>query len=223
MVILAISVDVGEESPVIEVVDGIFKDGVHGSVSPKVTTEPAGERLHRLVRGVVRSGVQFDDSCFFFPFCLAVEPCHPSIVELLDKAGEPLGSIIKRDGKVREALPILLISRQTFVKVVIVIIHPLLKCRKIGLEPLDFLSVDIILDPDGGSKSGSDGPELVQGQIGCGSKDVLHRGGGEGESPGVSGGKSDSCTFLIDLAHSEGIVCSKTKMSWETFSVLFRG
>ena len=223
LVVLAISVDIGEESPVVEVIDGILKDGVCGLVSPKVMMEPGRERLHGLVRGVVGSGVQFDDSCLFFPFGLAVKPCHPSIIELLDEAGKPLGPIVEGDGEVQKVFLILLISGWTFAKAIVVVIHPLLKCHKIGLESLDLLPMDIILDLDGGSKSGDNGPELVWGQIRCGSEDILHRGGREGEPPGVSGGKSNSCTFFGDFTHLKGIVCAEAKMSWEMFSVQFRG
>ena len=223
LVILTILVDVGEESPVVEVIDGVLKDGIHGLVAPEATMEPAREWLHWLVRGVVGSSVQFDDSCLFLPLCLTVESCHPSIVELLNEAGESLGTIVKGDGEVWEMFSVLLIPGWAFAEViVVVIIHLLLKGCEIGLKTLDFLPMDIILDLDGSSKSSNDGPELVQGRVRCGSKDILHRGGGEGESPGVSGGESDSRTFLVDFAHSEGIVCSEAEMSWETFSVLFR-
>ena len=223
LVILTISVDIGKESPVIEVVDGILEDGICGLVAPKAMTEPGREQLHGFVRGVVGSGVQFNDLCLFFPFGLAVKPCHPSIIELLDEAGKPLSPIIEGDGKVRKVLLILLVSGRTFAEVIVVVVHPLLKCRKIGLEPLNLLPMDIISDLDGGGESGDNGPELVWGRIRCGSKDVLHRGGREGEPPGVSGGESNSHTFFSDFTHSKGIVCAKAKMSWESFSGLFRG
>ena len=223
LVVLAISVDISKESPVVEVVDGILKDGIYGLVTPKVTTEPGGERLHGFVRGIVRSGIQFDNSCLFLPLGLTVEPGHPSIIKLLDKAGKSFSSIVKGDGEVRKVLSILLISGWAFAEVIVVIIHPLLKCHKIGLKPLNLLPMDIVLDLDGGSKSGDNGPELVQGQIRCGSKDILHRGGREGEPPGVSGGESNSRTFFSDFAHSKGIIRAEAKMSWEAVSVLFRG
>ena len=223
LVILAILVDISKESPVTKVIDSVLEDGICGLVAPKATMEPGGERLHGFVRGVVGSGIQFDDLCLFFPLGLAVEPCHPSIVKLLDKAGKPLGPVVKGDGKVRKVFLILLISRWTFAEVIVVIIHPLLKCHKIGLEPLDLLPMDIISDPDGGSKSSDNGPELVWGWIRCGSEDILHRGGREGEPPGVSGGESNSCTFFSDFAHLKGIIRTEAKMSWEAVSVLFRG
>ena len=223
LVILSISMDVSKESPVVEVVDGVLEDGVCGLVAPKATTEPGGEQLHGFVRGVVGGGVQFNDLCLFFSFSPAVKPCHPSIVELLDEAGESFGPIIERDGEVWKAFLIFFISGWTFAEVIIIVVHPLLKCHKISLKPLDLLPMDIILDPDGGGKSGNNGPELVQGWIRCGSEDVLHRGGREGEPPGVSGGKSNSRTFFGDFAHSKGIVHTEAKMSWEAVSVLFRG
>ena len=223
LVILMISVDVSEESPVIEVIDSIFEDGVCGSVTPEATMEPAGEQLHWLVRGVVRSSIQFNDLCLFLPLCLTVESCHPSIIELLDEASELFSSIIKGDGEVWEMFSVLLVSGWALAEAIVVIILPLLEDHEVSLETLDLLPIDIVSDLDGSSKSGNDGPELVWGQVRCGSEDVLHRGGGEGESPGVSGGEGDSCTFLIDFAHSEGIVRSEAEMSWETFSALFRG
>ena len=223
LVILVISVDIGKESPVVEVIDGILEDSICGSVALKATTEPGGEQLHGLVRGVVGSSIQFNNSCFLFPLGPAVKPCHPSIIELLDEAGESFSSIVEGDGKVWKAFSILFISRWTFAEVIVVIVHPLLKCHKIGLEPLDLLPMDIILDPDGGGKSSNNGPELVWGQIRCGSEDILHRGGREGEPPGVSGGESNSRTFFSDFAHSKGIIRAKAKMSWEAVSVLFKG
>ena len=42
LVILAVSVDIGEECPVIEVIDGILEDGVCCLVAPEVTMEPGG-------------------------------------------------------------------------------------------------------------------------------------------------------------------------------------
>ena len=120
-------------------------------------------------------------------------------------------------------LSILLISGWAFAKPIVVIVHPLLKCCKIGLEPLDLLPMDIVSDQDGGGESSNNGPELVWGRIRCGSEDILHRGGREGESPGVSGGKSNSRTFFSDFAHLKGIIHAKAKMSWEVVSGLFRG
>ena len=223
LVILLIPVDISKESPVIEVIDSIFEDGVCHLVTPKAMTEPGGERLPWLVRGIVGGSIQFNDSCLLLSLGLAVESCHPSIVELFDETGESLCSVVEGDGEIWEALLILLIPRWTFAKSIIVFIHPLLKCCKIGIEPLDLLPMDIILDPDGGSKSSDNGLELVWGQIRCGSKDVLHRGGREGEPPGVSGGESNSCTFFGDFAHSKGIVCAKAKVSRKSVSGRFRG
>ena len=60
-------------------------------------------------------------------------------------------------------------------------------------------------------------------QISCGSEDVLHRGGREGESPGVSGGKSNVHNVFGDFANPKGIVLAEAKMSWEAVSGLFRG
>ena len=53
LVELAISVDVREESPVIEVIDGILKNGISGSITPEVMMEPGREQLQWLVRGVI--------------------------------------------------------------------------------------------------------------------------------------------------------------------------
>ena len=113
LVVLLVLVDIGKESPVVEVIDGILEDGVGGLVTPKATMEPGREWLHQLVRGVVGSGIQFDDLCFFFPFSPTVKSCHPSIIELLDKAGELFGPIVKRDGEVWKVLSILFISDWT--------------------------------------------------------------------------------------------------------------
>ena len=57
LVELTISVDVGEESPVVEVIDGILENGIGGAVTPEVTTEPGGEGFQWFVRGIIRSGI----------------------------------------------------------------------------------------------------------------------------------------------------------------------
>ena len=57
LVKLPILVDVGEESPVIKVIDGILENGVGGLVTPEVMTEPGREWLQQLVRGIIRSSV----------------------------------------------------------------------------------------------------------------------------------------------------------------------
>ena len=147
----------------------------------------------------------------------------PSIIELLDEAGELFGSIIEGDGEVGEMLPVFFISRGTLCRSIIIFIHPLLKYCNVGLETLNFLPMDIVSNLDGGSKAVDNGPELVQGQIRCGSEDILHRGGREGEPPGVSGGESNVRNFFSDVADLKGIVVAKAKMSREMVSGLFRG
>ena len=57
LVELAISVDVSEESPVVEVIDGILKNGIGGSIAPEVMAEPGGEGFQGLVRGIIRRGI----------------------------------------------------------------------------------------------------------------------------------------------------------------------
>ena len=54
---LSILLDISKESPVIEVVDGILKNGISGSVTPEAMTEPGREWLQWLVRGVIGRGV----------------------------------------------------------------------------------------------------------------------------------------------------------------------
>ena len=53
LVELLISVDVGEEPPVIEVVDGILENGISGAVAPEVVAEPGREGFKGFVRCVV--------------------------------------------------------------------------------------------------------------------------------------------------------------------------
>ena len=53
LVKLMISVDVGKESPVIEVIDGVLENGIGGPVTPEATTEPGREGFKGLVRCVV--------------------------------------------------------------------------------------------------------------------------------------------------------------------------
>ena len=57
LVKLLISVDVGKESPVIEVIDGILENGIGGLVAPEATMEPGWEWLQWLVRGIIGRGV----------------------------------------------------------------------------------------------------------------------------------------------------------------------
>ena len=149
-----------------------------------------------------------------------MEPSDPSIIKLPDETGKSFGPVVKRDSEVWEMLPVLLIPKWAFAEVIVIFVHPLLKYRNVGLESLDFLPMDIVSDHDGGGKPGDNGPELVQGWIRCGSKDVLHRGGREGEPPEVGGGESNSRTFFGDLAHLKGIIQAEAKMSWEAVSGL---
>ena len=53
LVELTISVDVGEESPVVKVVDGILKNGIGGPVAPEAMVEPGREGFQGFVRGVI--------------------------------------------------------------------------------------------------------------------------------------------------------------------------
>ena len=57
LVELVISVDVGEESPVVKVVDGILENGISGSVAPEAMAEPGREGFQGFVRCVVRRGI----------------------------------------------------------------------------------------------------------------------------------------------------------------------
>ena len=57
LVELSVSVDVGEESPVIEVIDGVLEDGVGGAVSPEVVAKPGGKGFEGFVRCVIGRGV----------------------------------------------------------------------------------------------------------------------------------------------------------------------
>ena len=223
LVILAVSMHVSKEPPVIKVIDSILEDSICSLVAPEATAEPGGQQLQWFVRGIVRGSIQFNDLCLLLSLGSTMEPSNPSIVKLLDEAGKSFSSIIKGDSEVWEVLPVLLIPRWAPAEPIVVVVHPLLKYHNVSLEPLDLLPMDIVSDPDSGSKSGNNGPELVQGQIRCGSKDVLHRGGREGETPGVGGGESNSHTFFGDFAHLKGIVQAKAKMSWEAVSGLFRG
>ena len=152
-----------------------------------------------------------------------MESSNPSAIELLDEAGDPLCSVIEGNSEVWEAPPVLFVPRWALAEGIVFVVHPLLKSRNVGLETLDPLPMDIISDPDSGGEPSNNGPELVWGWIRCGSEDILHRGGREGEPPGVSGGESNSCTFFSDHAHLKGIVQAKAKMSWEAVSGLFRG
>ena len=157
LVVLMVLMHVSEESQVIKVIDSILKDGVCCLVSPKVTVEPGGQRLHGLVRGVIRGSIQFDDSHLLLSLGSAVESSDPSIVELLNEAGEPLCPVVKGNCEIWEMLLVLLVPRWAFAEAIVFIVHPLLKYCNVGLEPLNFLPMDIVSDPDGGSKPSDNG------------------------------------------------------------------
>ena len=57
LVELSVSVDVGEESPVIEIVDGILEDRVGSVVAPEAAAKPGGEGLEGFVRCVIGRGI----------------------------------------------------------------------------------------------------------------------------------------------------------------------
>ena len=57
LVKLSISVDVGEEPPVVEVIDSVLEDGIGGMVAPEAATKPGGEGFQWFVRGIIRSGI----------------------------------------------------------------------------------------------------------------------------------------------------------------------
>ena len=57
LVELSISVDIGEESPIVEVIDGVLENGVSGTVAPEAMTEPGGKWLKGFVRGVIGRGI----------------------------------------------------------------------------------------------------------------------------------------------------------------------
>ena len=57
LIILVVLVDVGEKSPVIEVVDSVLKNGICCLVAPEAAVKPGGEWLHWFVRGVIGSSI----------------------------------------------------------------------------------------------------------------------------------------------------------------------
>ena len=57
LVELSVSVDVSEESPVIEVIDGILENSIGGAVTPEAAVKPGGKGLKGFVRGVIGRGV----------------------------------------------------------------------------------------------------------------------------------------------------------------------
>ena len=50
LVELSVSVDIREESPVIEVVDGILENRIAGAVAPEAAVKPGGEGFEGFVR-----------------------------------------------------------------------------------------------------------------------------------------------------------------------------
>ena len=53
LVELMILVDVGEEFPVIKVIDGVLENGIGGPVALEATAEPGGEGFQGFVRGII--------------------------------------------------------------------------------------------------------------------------------------------------------------------------
>ena len=49
--------DIGEESPVVKVIDSILENGISGLVAPEVMAEPGREGFQGFVRCVVRRGI----------------------------------------------------------------------------------------------------------------------------------------------------------------------
>ena len=154
-----------------------------------------------------------------------MEPGCPSIIELLDEAGEPFSSIVERDGEVGEVSMVLLIPWWAFGEavLVIVVVGLLLEHGDLSLESLHLLSVDVIPNSDSVSESIDDGPELVRGQVRSGGEDVLYGGGGKREPPGIDGGNGNLRPLLSEVSALEGVVCPETEVSREAFCGLFRG
>ena len=57
LVELSVSVDVREESPVIEVIDSVLEDRVGSSVAPEAAPKPGGKGFEGFVRCVIGRGV----------------------------------------------------------------------------------------------------------------------------------------------------------------------
>ena len=154
-----------------------------------------------------------------------MESSNPPIIELLDEAGKSLGSVVKGDGEVGEMSIVLLVPQWAFGEAIsiIVIVGLLLEHGNFGLESLHLLSVDIVPNSDGVSESIDDGPELVRGWVRSGGEDVLYRGGGEREPPGINGGDGNLRPLLGEVSALEGVICPEAEMSGEAFHGLFRG
>ena len=154
-----------------------------------------------------------------------MEPGNPSIIELLDEAGESFSSIVERDGEVGETSIVLLIPWWAFGEAVVIVIAIglLLEHGDLSLKSLHLLSVDVVPNSDSVSKSIDDGPELVRGWVGSGSEDILYGGGGKREPPGIDGGDGNLCPLLGEVSTLEGIVHPETEVSREAFCGLFRG
>ena len=153
-----------------------------------------------------------------------MEPSDPSIIKLLDEAGELLSSIIEGDGEVGETSIVLLRPWWALGKAIsIIVIGLLLEHGNFGLESLHLLSVDVVPNPDSVSESIDNAPELVRGWVRSGGEDVLYGGGGKREPPGIDGGNGNLCPLLGEVSALEGVICPKTEVSREAFCGLFRG
>ena len=93
------------------------------------------------------------------------------------------------------------IPRWALGEAIAVVVNLLLEHHDLSLESFHLLSVDIVSDPDGVSKSIDDGPELIWGWVRGGGEDVLDGGGRERESPRVDGGNCDFCSLFSEISH----------------------
>ena len=130
-----------------------------------------------------------------------MQPCNSSIVKLFDETGKLLCSIIEGDGEVWEMSIVLFIPRWALGKAIAVVIDLLLEHCDLSLESFHLLSVDIVSNSDGVSKSIDNAPELIWGRVRGGGKDVLDGGGRERESPQVNGGDRAFCSFFSEVLH----------------------
>ena len=96
---------------------------------------------------------------------------------------------------------VLLIPWWALGKAIPVIVDLLLERGDFGLKSLHLLSVDIVPNSDCVSESIDDGPELVWGWVRGGSKDILYRGGGKREPPGVDGGDGNLRPLFSEVSH----------------------
>ncbi|KAH9961002.1 hypothetical protein BJV74DRAFT_890773 [Russula compacta] len=188
LIIVPVALELCHELPVIKVVDGIFKGRIGLCGSPKLSIEPGGDGLQRVVRRIVWRGVEVNDMGVLLTLGMRVDPSNVPVWKLLHKASNSLCAIGEWDGEVGNLPLILDEAFRAFKETQLVSFGQLF----ISMSQLfDLLPVCMLPCIDGREEPPDDGGELGWGCIWGGGKDVLCTSRGKGEAPTIDGGEGD--------------------------------